>query len=328
MTNFDLMRRRLEFYGGIKQEDRMIQDKYKSFLSALNNSYQGADICLAQHYEDCLSAMVDAQAVGPTVRALINPDKVKQDYDDKILSVDYKHGFTCGDVIKWCGTNSYWIIYLEELTEDGYFRGEIRRCKYQIKFKDEEGNWISTWAAIRGPVETQIESIQKNQQRIDRPNLGLNILMPKNDKTRKAFDRYSEFLFAGRSWKVQAPDDISITNVLEINAEESYIDRDIDDVENEMKEGLVIEPQDPTPESDIHGETWIKPNIPQVYTSDIEGDWEVEVSLKKGEKLPVTLVVDKQDKKKVTVTWTKMSHGQFDLYCGSLKKTIVVESLW
>lgn len=327
MNNFDMMRRRLEYQGGIKQEDRMIHDKYKTFLRALEFSYQAADIQLAQHFNSCLSAIAEPQPSGPIVRALINPDKIKQDYDDKIISIDSKHGFVSGDVIKWVGTDSYWLIHLEELTEDAYFRGEIRRCKYKIKFKDEEGNWVSTWAAIRGPVETQIDSIQKNQVRVDRPNLSLNILMPKNDKTVAAFQRYKEFLFQGRSWKVQAPDDISMIGVIEVNAEETYIDKDTDDTQNDMKNGLVVEPQDPTPESGIHGETWIRPQLPQVYTSDVAGSWEVEVSIKKGEKLPVTLVVDKQDGKKCTVTWNRMSSGQFDLYCGSLKKTIIVESL-
>nr|DAN98361.1 MAG TPA: hypothetical protein [Caudoviricetes sp.] len=37
---------------------------------------------------------------------------------------------------------------------------------------------------------------------MDKPNLSLNILMPRNEKTIHAFDRYSEFLFAGRCWKV------------------------------------------------------------------------------------------------------------------------------
>lgn len=328
MNNFDMMKRRLEYQGGIKQEDRMIHDKYKTFLSALSFSYQAADISLAQNRESCLSAIADAQPSGPIFRALINPDKLKQSYDDKILSVDRQHNFKCGDVIRWEGTDSYWIIHLAELTEDAYLRSEIRRCRYKIKFRDEKGNWFATWAAIRGPVETQIDSIQKNQTRVDCPNLSLSILMPCNDQTLKAFDRYSEFLFAGRSWKVQAPDSISMEDVIEINAEESYIDRDTDDVSNEIKNGLVIEPEDPTPESAIHGETWIKPCIPQVYISDVEGTWEVEVDIRPGEKLPITLAVDPQDNKRVTVTWNKMSEGQFDLYCGDLKKTIVVESLW
>lgn len=328
MTNFDMMRLRLEYQGGIKQEDRMIQDKYKTFLKTLQFSYQAASVSLAQHYNDCLSATAEPQPDEPidlAARALINPDKVKQDYDDKILSIDYKYGFQCGDVIKWRGTNSYWIIYLEQLTEDAYFRAEIRRCKYKIKFKDEDGNWVQTWAAIRGPIETQIDSIQKNQQRVDRPNLGLNILMPKNDKTVKAFRRYSEFLFAGRSWKVQAPDDISMTNVIEVTAEESYVDRDTDDTINEIKNGLVVEPEDPTPDSGIVGETWIMPNFEYTYTAPAAGgQWAL------ADGIPVA-VISKTDTS-ITIKWTKTSHGQFNISWTdgetTYVKTVVVNSYW
>nr|DAO08592.1 MAG TPA: hypothetical protein [Caudoviricetes sp.] len=72
----------------------------------------------------------------PIYRALINPDKVKQDYDDKIISIDHMAKYEPGDVFEWKRTGTYWIIYLEEITEDAYFRGEIRRCRYKIKFKD------------------------------------------------------------------------------------------------------------------------------------------------------------------------------------------------
>ena len=327
MNNFEMMRRRLEYQGGIKQEDRMIQDKYKTFLKTLNYSYQAATVSLVQHFNDCLSAVVDTDPeYGPMARGLINPDKVKQDYDDKILSIDYKYGFQPGDIIKWHGTNSCWIIYLEELTEDAYFRGEIRRCRYKIRFKDEEGNWLETWAAIRGPVETQIDSIQKNQTRIDRPNLSLNILLPKNDKTVTAFERYREFLFAGRSWRVQAPDSVSMVNVIEIAAEESYIDRDTDDTLNEMKNGLVVEPIDPTPDTGIHGETWIKPIVSMTYMVDEPGGtWSVSQSA------PVILEVS-DNGLAATVKWTKTTHGQFTLFWSkddtTYAKVIVVESLW
>lgn len=328
MNNFEMMKRRLEYQGGLDQESRMIQDKYKSFLKSLKYSYQAASIQLAQHYKNCLSVMNEENPeLSSSIehKVLINPDKNKQDYDDKILSVDYRYGFQPGDVVKWIGTNSYWLIYLEELTEDAYFRGEIRRCKYKIRFKDEEGNWLSTWAAIRGPVETQIDSIQKNQQRLDRPNLSLNILLPRNPKTLIAFERYKEFLFAGRSWRVQALDSISITNVIEIAAEESFIDRDTDDVENEIKDGLVVVPLDETPDSGIEGETWIKPLIPWTYTvEESGGTWSVDNNA------PVTLA-QSDDGKTVTVIWNKTSHGQFSLSWTNGEvtyvKVIVVESL-
>lgn len=329
MDNLELMKKRFEWQGGIHQEDRMIKDKWRTLQRALKYSYQACTVQMVQSHEMVLNAEIDPidpdMGVFPAARALINPDKVKQDYDDKIISIDHIENYGPGDVFEWKKTDTYWIIYTEEVTEDAYFRGEIRRCRYKIKFKDENGNWWYTWAAIRGPVETQVDSIQKNQERIDKPNLTLNILMPRNEKTLTAFDRYSEFLFAGRCWKVQAPDDISMKNVLEVNAREDYINRDTDDMENEMKNGLIIEPVDPTPDSGIIGETFIKPKIAEVYTTDeVGGKWTVL------EEVPVKLCLC--DDKSVKVTWEKTTHGQFTLQWSNgditLEKVIVVESLY
>ena len=47
----------------------------------------------------------------------------------------------------------------QELTELAYFRGEIRRCSYEINWIDEDGNLNSSYAAVRGPVETKINFI-------------------------------------------------------------------------------------------------------------------------------------------------------------------------
>ena len=318
MNNLDMMRKRLEYQGGIAQEDRMIKDKYKAFLHSLLYSYQGANVKMTE----ALNREADDSII---YRALINPNKVKQDYDDKILSIDYNTNFYLGDVFEWAGTKTHWLIYLQELTEDAYFRGHIRRCKYQIKFKDEDGNECATWAAVRGPTETDINSIQKNQIRIDTPNWGLNILMPLTDKTLKAFDRYSEFLFAGKCWQVQAVDSISMKNILEVNAKEHYIDRDTDDTENELKNGLVIEPSNPTPDSLIQGETFIKPQIAEVYTAPVAGgQWKVL------ENCPVC--IRKMTDTSVEVTWRKSVSGQFTLQWSkddiTDNKVIVVESLF
>lgn len=329
MNNLEMMRKRLEFQGGIHQEDRMIKDKYNTLLRTLKYSYQACTIQKVQPFNEVLDAdWQDPEqdlSLYPYNRALINPDKVKQDYDDKIVSVDYKDGYVPGDVFEWKKTGTYWIIYTREITEDAYFRGEIRRCRYRIKFKDKDGKWCSTWAAIRGPVETQIDSIQKNQQRIDRPNLSLNILMPNNKSTIHAFDRYSEFLFAGRCWRVEAPDSISMDNIIEINAEEDYINSFTDDIANEMKNGLIIEPVDPTPQSEINGETFIKPKIKEEYSVDYSGgEWKVL------EKVPVNIC--KKDDNSIVLMWDKSTHGQFTLQWSdgqqSLEKVIVVESLY
>ena len=321
MNNFEMMRKRLEYEGGIQQEQRMIKDKYKTFKKSLLYSYQGCDVQLVQPYTSCIDTTIEH----PSRRALINPDKLKQDYDDKILSIDYGANFGPGDVFYWKGTDSYWLIYLQTLTEDAYFRGEIRRCKYQIKFKDKEGNYCSTWAAIRGPVETQLNFMSKNNVAIDRPNFSLHILLPMNEKTLYAFDRYSEFLLEGKCWRVEAVDTISTKNVIEINAEEYFVNKDTDDTLNGVVDGLVVEPINPTPETEILGETFIKPRIAEIYTAPMAGGtWKVL------EDYPVCITTI--DDTKVEVTWRKSVSGQFTLQWSkddiTETKVIVVESLF
>ena len=152
----------------------MIADKRRSLERALWHSYQGANVRKITSTSE------------ETVRALINPNKLKQDYDDKIISIKYEHNFKSGDVFEWVGTNTFWLIYLQDLTELAYFRGDIRRCSHEISWEDEDGIH-KTYAAIRGPVETKINYIQKHEISIDTPNYSLSILIPKTDSAEKYF---------------------------------------------------------------------------------------------------------------------------------------------
>lgn len=323
MTNLELMNKRLQWQGG-NQEQRMIKDKYRTLKKVLMFSYQGCDVQLQQKRENC--EQLEDQ---PIYRALINPDKVKQDYDDKILSIFYETGYKCGDVFLWKGTNTRWLIYLEQLTEDAYFRGEIRLCKYQIKFKDADGKIQKTWAAIRGPVETQIETGTglKKQVSVHSPNFTLSILLPRNDATLQMFQRYSEFLFNGKCWRVTVNDDISVTGVIEVIAEEYYIDKDTDDRTEEIKDGLVIEPVDPNgAESAIKGNTFIKPKFSERYEAlPAGGTWSI-----KEKDMPVCLSVISDNE--VSLKWQKTVSGQFTLVYKvndeTYEKIIVVESLF
>ena len=114
MINLELMRKRFEWQGGIHQEDRMIKDKQRTLHRALLYSYQAASIEMVQRNTEVLEidpSGIDADMrVYGEVRALINPDKVKQDYDDKIVSIDYEHGYEPGDVFEWKKTNTYCML--------------------------------------------------------------------------------------------------------------------------------------------------------------------------------------------------------------------------
>lgn len=307
---------RLNHQGGNLQQNRMIKDKRKSLDRALVYSYQGADV-----------RKIDS-ASDDYVRALINPNKLKQDYDDKIISVGYEHHFECGDIFEWKGTETYWLIYLQDLTELAYFRGDIRKCSHQINWEDENGKH-STYAAIRGPVETKINYIQKHGISVDTPNYSLNILLPKTADTLSYFQRYNKFYLADDElkvcWRIEAIDWLSMPGILEINAVEYYANEFEDNLEDGTIGTLKTEPINPNNnfiEDTIVGETFIKPKreYEYEYIGNLVGKWSVK------ENYPIKLI---QDGKKVKLRWLDTYSGQFDLiYADCFKKTIVVQSLF
>ena len=322
-----LMAKRLSQMGGRTQQERMIKDKRRSLNKALLYSYQGAFVKKIQDLDNILP---QEEAVNqPPVRALINPDKVKQDYDDKIISIGYEHGFSSGDVFEWMNTNSYWLIYLQDKTELAYFRGEIRRCRHTIKYVDEDGNQYITYAAIRGPVETKINYIQKSGISVDRPNFSLHILLPANQNNLDYFNRYKKFYLKEDSkkicWRVEAVDWISTPGILEINAVEYYSNEFEDDIANGVAGGLIVKEENPNSdeiEELIQGDTFIKPK--GVYQYEYIGNeissWQIDSSY------PVQYKII--DDKIIKLRWTAGYSGQFEIKYGDLTKTIVVESLF
>ena len=317
LTGVQNQNTRIAHHGGNLQQDRMIADKLRSLDRAVWYSYQGADV-----------KKTDSTA-SHSVKALINPNKLKQDYDDKIISIRFDHEFATGDVFEWVGTNTFWLIYLQDLTELAYFRGDIRKCSHEIAWEDEDG-LHKTYAAIRGPVETKINFIQKHGISVDTPNYSLNILMPKTKSAVKYFQRYNKFYLQGDKdynicWRVEAVDWLSMPGILEINAVEYYANETEDDLDKGLVGGLIAEPTSPNTkfvEDTIVGETFIKPKkqYEYIYKGNLEGLWTVDKNV------PVAI---EQDGKTVKLRWLNTYSGQFDLYyAGVFKKTIVVESLF
>lgn len=105
------MAKRLEYAGGSNQQDRMINDKLKSLKKAMIYSYQAATVKFMD---------------GRKFKCLINPDKIKEMFDQKILSIPFediclnryksvqgkiisdieKTNIKCGDIIHWEETNT------------------------------------------------------------------------------------------------------------------------------------------------------------------------------------------------------------------------------
>ena len=340
VENANIMADHLHIRGGFPQQERMIRDKRKSFDHACLYSYQAA---LIKKIQDggCLSP--EGIQENPA-RSLINPDKNKADYDDKIVSVGFEHGFEPGMVFEWFRTNTYWLIYLQDIEEIAYFRGEIRRCDYIISWLDEDGKELSTYAAVRGPVETKINFIQKHRKSIDEPNYSLHILLPRNEDTMKQFKRYSKFYLKDADdpddsicWRVEATDSISTKGILEITAVEYYANETEDDVENGLVGAFIKKVKEPEldPNVDIIGPTFIKPKVEYEYMVDTDplfGTWYID-----GPKVPVVLnkYLTEAGRPAVKLKWESSYSGQFTLWYGGMaghyknySKTIVVQSLF
>ena len=355
MGNFDLpkykpdtvqgaidMAKRLDSKGGFPQQNRMIRDKRRSLDKATLYSYQGA--LVKKQLYDSTPVAENVQEANP-VRALINPNKLKMDYDDKIISIGFEHGFRTGDIFEWCNTGTYWIVYLQDLEELAYFRGDIRKCSYEIEWDDEDGKRQRTFVALRGPVETKIDYIQKHGISVDNPNYSLNILMPKTAANLKQFKRYKKFylqdLVEGEDntcWRVEAIDTFSTPGIIEVAAVEYYANEFEDDVEAGKVGSLIKKPIDPNIGSDsesiIVGETFIKPKKEYIYYIEglLYGHWYIS-----NPKLPIIKeeFEDAAGRTAIRIKWDSSYSGQFDLWYGDengplfdYKKTVVVESLF
>lgn len=323
----NMLARHLYAAGGFAQQDRMIRDKRKTLDRVVLYSYQGA---IVKKY------IPDSEVQQREYRALINPNKLKPDYDDKVISVGFESNLRTGDVFEWKGTKTYWLIYLQDLTELAYFKGDIRKCSYIINWKDEDGNVKHTYAAVRGPVETKIESLSKAGTNIDIPNYSLNMMIPKNKDTLAWCKRYAKFLLSDGlntvCWRIEAVDAYSMENIIQFNAVEYYINPELDDVENKIADAF--EPEisttfallDGRPTGkEIQGETFIKPKKSYLYTFFKNGKWIID------EKYPIKYTIDNNGD--LTIRWDSTYSGQFEIKFEDIRgniysKTVVVESLF
>lgn len=223
--SLELLKKRLQYQGG-NQEQRFIKDKLRGLKKALLYSYQAATAVLSD---------------GKEFRCLINPDKNKPAYDNKILSIPYKDiclnmpqvGKTTqeeieikikpGDIFKWKQTDSHWLVYLQALEQDAYFRSQIRRCDQQIRIGDN-----LYWVYIRGPVETSIEWNQKKGILWNTLNYSLVMYITADDITNSYFERFKTIKILDsrhnkeKTWQVVGVDPYYGDGILQVFLDEFF----------------------------------------------------------------------------------------------------------
>lgn len=270
MSALENMKTRLDYNGGIAQIARMNTDKLRSLKKAMTASYQAATAILAD---------------GRQFKCLINPDKIKNTYDNKILSIPFedvclnasKKGTTsqgivpinlkAGDVFTWKENGSQWLVYLQRLEETAYFRSEIRKCNKTIEIN---GNKYPVY--VRGPEQLTIDWQKGNLEMFNKENYTLLMYITKNEETLDYFHRFTKIEIDGLPWEVQVVDSIATEGIIEVSLKETYKNT----IEKEIKKEEIIIPE----KKDIYIKGFNKTFPYEEYLYEIigtkdEGVWEI-----------------------------------------------------
>jgi hypothetical protein len=289
MSGLENLRTRLDYLGGSSGESRFQRDKERSLKKSLFASYQAETAILAD---------------GREFKCLINSDKTKADYDCKIISIPYRDiclgrvdedgneipqnpddkttqrietiGMKCGDVFKWKETDTYWLVFLEMLEEDAYFRAQIYKCEEEITVND-----INYHIYIRGPLETSIQWNQKEGLAWNDLNYSLVIYITKDENTEKFFHRFKQIKIGGRNWEVQAYNDYTADNIIEVFLDE-YYENELNDYyeEKEQQKEDALKQHQPQNENEpyIRGDQVVYPYSTHEYSicNMSGGEWSVD----------------------------------------------------
>ena len=300
MNSLENMRKRFNFNGGIKQQERMIEDKLKSLKRALLYSYQAATAKLSD---------------GKEFRCLINPDKLKEDYDDKILSIPFediclnsekekektsqgieKIDLKPGDVFEWKENGSYWIVYLQRLEEKAYFRAEIRRCEQEVLLGEKTYKIY-----LKGPTVERV--IWHTKQNVSWNDLNYNLIMyiTKDENSLNYVHRFSKIDINKRPYEIEAIDDISIDGIIQVALKEDFNNTIEKEEQERQKENPII----PTSNL-IIGKIEVYPYDNLVYTiSELSGgEWKVNNNKVK---------ILSQDEQQVNIKVVSSKSGNFIL---------------
>lgn len=223
--SLETMKERINYNGGKEQESRMNVDKLRTLKKALLYSYQAATARLTD---------------GREFRCLINPDKLKTSYDEKIISIPFfdiqlnpelkenkkfqktskgeeEIGMKPGDVFTWKENNTDWLVYLRRYEEIAYFRAEIRKCDYEIKVNDKKYKVYISGPDASAIVWNKTKSIEWNDL-----NYSLTMYITKDKNTEAFFHRFAKVEINEKPWEVQAVDSISQDGIIIVALKETY----------------------------------------------------------------------------------------------------------
>lgn len=271
MSALENMQSRLQYNGGNAQNDRMKESKLRSLKKALTASYQAATAVLSD---------------GREFKCLINPDKIKNTYDNKIISIPFedvclnsqklgktKEGIVsidlkAGDVFTWKENQSKWLVYLQRLEETAYFRSEIRKCNKIVEINNKNYD-----VYVRGPEQLSIEWQKGNYEMFNKENYTLLMYITKNEETLDYFHRFAEIEIDNLPWEVQAVDSIATEGIIEVSLKETYRNT----IEKELKGAAAEEEITPAATIYIDGPNVVYPYGEETYSiiGATDGTWTI-----------------------------------------------------
>lgn len=213
------------------QDNQELSENQNNILNKLESQYLDLAIITNEKYStkyiQILKDIVDSlTSTAPMFKALINHDKLKVDYEDKILSIPFREApedseeqidtdFHNGTVFKWVHGNkeewtpdTYWIVYMQYSEQTAYFRAEIRKADEQIQIIiiDDEGNesTVSYRGWMTGPNETTALWNTKRGVVWNDMNYTKLLYITKDEDTLAYFQRFDRIIINGKPWEVQA----------------------------------------------------------------------------------------------------------------------------
>lgn len=311
------MLKRVQYEGYDVADGRNVTGKYKSFKAALKNSYQAEWITLNEGK--------DTEA---RWRCLINPSRLTENFDKKVISIDFDSGVTEGTVFYWDRTGKHWIVDLQQHTEEAYFRGLITRCDYEINVDGTD-----YWIALTGPNETSTVWNEKHGIAWNDLNYKMKGVITKNSQTVNYFTRHQviklkltypdvntgETIEEWHRWKVVATDKYSSDNVIEIYLDEWY--------DNEAEDNM-REPEIEIP--DLYEPHIEGPRMVHVFDTDVsfsivgltDGEFVVDSNKVKITKMDKTsCIIDILASKATTFNLSYVVNGEVKSSCAIVVKS-------
>lgn len=192
-----------------------VDERYKTFIHALNNSYNSEKVKIVEkaeiypHYDE-------------VYLSLITPDE-KRGINN--VCIPWELVPTVGKLLYWQRNNDYWLITTRDDTEKAYFKGTIEKCNYTLTWRDENGNIYKQRVKMQGPVETKYKNEVLGDFIGGKPNETNSIWMAKTENT-KHLNRYDKLIMNGKGYVITVVNDVD--SIIKINLIEGYINPEED----------------------------------------------------------------------------------------------------